>query len=1287
MAINLTDSLNAATIKGKLGDAKQVYLNGDTKDLQQTYEETSTHFDTLDNRSTQMEKAIQDISATGGASTANAVSYDNSTSKLEAVTAQGAIDEVSSIGHFAKRGGIVNISTNYNSTNTAEVLTLAQAIDKVPSKDRTLGFVATFLTTDGWVLYQFNGDSLTKWSDTSNWVLSTKFNDLTDLEKQIFQTYSIDGEFVNLQGKVSSDITRPFCRTDYINIKYADRIVIRDGFSNQYCCTVAFYDRDKKFIEGIINPLNKEGKYSVVIESSNFPEGTEYVMATSYTTYRDRSFITVLPTTKVIDILDPAINYAVGSIPSDFIETAQDIKQYLTKSGWINKNGSIYNDDSWVYGYITIPAEALSLSLSGYSSSPESAPWIVFLGENNDVLNQVQYRKNHSVKCNIPNGAVKVGLSVRKAYLDKFRFEFRSKYTITTDVEQSIASAEQNITNVEQSITDVEQSITPKYIHGQINSDGELVTYDDTIAEDYCRTDYLWIKNTEYIRIVGAYSNQYISSYTFYDNNKNVLETHVGAVDEHTRCDDIIITGKKIPKEASYLTVTSRLSYTDKQVFIKKAVSEAVLEATEVAEIDATQAIVPDTILSSKDIKNALTEVGWVQRDGTIYPDKNWSNGKVKIPSGTKYLKMSKWAETNSNVHLLFLDDGDSIVGKISLGVPYVESVIPNKATKVHLCVKNSYKDKFRFGFFYSESPSSIQYDISSKVGGTVVADLSAVNQSGFLGASGNINIDSSWVHGTIPLSGLKGTIIFNKLPAQQYSDSTWNFFVNKEGTIMPKSAFKGNSILGAGVVKIEIPNGAYGLMMTASAKNISLYDIKIIYSNLKEILEEELAVPKHKPLCCLDKYYAIVGKEFNLYYDSVIQGLDKGLLSPFGIYVNVECPDLQNGASMVGVRKDRMWQINGDLLTDSYVGDHNMWISAWDDFGNLIDRRQVTLTVTANLQLSAEKRILCIGDSLINNGPIVATCGQHFKDLGGTQPIFIGQRVTSGYKHEGYPGYTFKSFIIDAANYAYTIFDVPQGTTVSVGDKYSTNGANFTVMDIRTEGLDNYLRLRCESASSIAVPPPTGVLTKISGQSASDKNINYTAVEREGGNPFWDPNIGAINFTKYREKMGMGSNKFDIVVIMLGTDDCIGNIKSSMQSSVDAAVIIVNKIFEDAGNYPTKIIIQMTPPNANSVSSWQVYSDSPGNVSGKKMGYWYNLWNLRELLYTEFTKEQWNGKVYLGQAPLGVDRYYGYPYVEKDSSSRIKIKEIFHSNSVHPNTQGYQQLGDGYYLQIKSLL
>ena len=94
MAINLTDSLNAATTKGKLGAAEQIYLKGDTKNLQKAQEDNDSHFGALDNRSTQLENAVKDISATGGASTANAVSYSNETSGMTAVTAQGAIDEL-----------------------------------------------------------------------------------------------------------------------------------------------------------------------------------------------------------------------------------------------------------------------------------------------------------------------------------------------------------------------------------------------------------------------------------------------------------------------------------------------------------------------------------------------------------------------------------------------------------------------------------------------------------------------------------------------------------------------------------------------------------------------------------------------------------------------------------------------------------------------------------------------------------------------------------------------------------------------------------------------------------------------------------------------------------------------------------------------------------------------------------------------------------------------------------------------------------------------------------------
>ena len=85
MSINLTDEIEVKTKKGKLGAAKQVFLDGDQENLQQIGEKTH-----------QLEDAIKDITVSGGASTANAVSYNNETSGMTAITAQGAIDELAS---------------------------------------------------------------------------------------------------------------------------------------------------------------------------------------------------------------------------------------------------------------------------------------------------------------------------------------------------------------------------------------------------------------------------------------------------------------------------------------------------------------------------------------------------------------------------------------------------------------------------------------------------------------------------------------------------------------------------------------------------------------------------------------------------------------------------------------------------------------------------------------------------------------------------------------------------------------------------------------------------------------------------------------------------------------------------------------------------------------------------------------------------------------------------------------------------------------------------------------
>lgn len=130
MSINLTDELLAKTKKGKIVSAKQVFLEGDQENLQQIGEKTH-----------QLEDAIKDITVSGGASTANAVSYSNETSGMTAITAQGAIDELAAknkaqdatIGNKAEKSEVATeLDKKFNKENIAQEF--GDSKDKVVSQ-------------------------------------------------------------------------------------------------------------------------------------------------------------------------------------------------------------------------------------------------------------------------------------------------------------------------------------------------------------------------------------------------------------------------------------------------------------------------------------------------------------------------------------------------------------------------------------------------------------------------------------------------------------------------------------------------------------------------------------------------------------------------------------------------------------------------------------------------------------------------------------------------------------------------------------------------------------------------------------------------------------------------------------------------------------------------------------------------------------------------------------------------------------------------------------------------
>ena len=142
MSINLTDEIEVKTKKGKLGAAKQIFLEGDTQtveneiqdinsrhnDLSSKHESLSStvsehtkqiesnksqitanksaqdakntsleeNMKKLNTRDDQITELLNGITASGGASVATAVTYDNTSSQLASATVQGAVDELQS---------------------------------------------------------------------------------------------------------------------------------------------------------------------------------------------------------------------------------------------------------------------------------------------------------------------------------------------------------------------------------------------------------------------------------------------------------------------------------------------------------------------------------------------------------------------------------------------------------------------------------------------------------------------------------------------------------------------------------------------------------------------------------------------------------------------------------------------------------------------------------------------------------------------------------------------------------------------------------------------------------------------------------------------------------------------------------------------------------------------------------------------------------------------------------------------------------------------------------------
>lgn len=148
---------------------KDTDLQSQINDKQQQITANDDDISLLQTRSTQMEEAIKSISASGGASQASAVTYENTESGLDSVTAQGAIDELA-----RKKFNKENISQEFGDSKDKVVSQFALPFREIESPE----FINAIVDSEDHFLFGIQLDGSIEWGKGIPAPIRKKFEEI-----------------------------------------------------------------------------------------------------------------------------------------------------------------------------------------------------------------------------------------------------------------------------------------------------------------------------------------------------------------------------------------------------------------------------------------------------------------------------------------------------------------------------------------------------------------------------------------------------------------------------------------------------------------------------------------------------------------------------------------------------------------------------------------------------------------------------------------------------------------------------------------------------------------------------------------------------------------------------------------------------------------------------------------------------------------------------------------------------------------------------------------------------
>lgn len=298
---------------------KDTDLQSQINDKQQQITANDDDISLLQTRSTQMEKAIKSISASGGASQASAVTYENTDSGLDSVTAQGAIDELA-----RKKFDKENISQEFGDSEDKVVSQFALPFREIESPE----FIKAIVDAEDHFLFGIQLDGSIEWGKGIPAPIRAKLQEIinqcqqdkTDLTEAINSAKEeLMASIAALQkGKVDKEEGKSLIEDE---VKECFKVIENEEFIK------AITDADDKVLFGIYRATGKP--YYPLNEMYHVEQNEEF-----FALWQDAANHVLLGIRKDGQIIGEihavnALKQVISQLQSDFTSLQKDVKDFL----------------------------------------------------------------------------------------------------------------------------------------------------------------------------------------------------------------------------------------------------------------------------------------------------------------------------------------------------------------------------------------------------------------------------------------------------------------------------------------------------------------------------------------------------------------------------------------------------------------------------------------------------------------------------------------------------------------------------------------------------------------------------------------------------------------------------------------------------------------------------------------------------------------------------------------------------------------------------------------------